>query len=77
MIFVISHEIRKMINGPDSPFIVGMALKADKAKKHVRRELLECAESHGIRIVVIDENKSLEEQGPFDVILQKIRRPGA
>jgi inositol-1,3,4-trisphosphate 5/6-kinase/inositol-tetrakisphosphate 1-kinase len=54
---------------------VGFALKKEKARKHVREELLEAARERGIEIVVIDETRSLEEQGPFDVILQKIRKP--
>ncbi|KAI8102202.1 hypothetical protein M9435_005808 [Picochlorum sp. BPE23] len=58
-----------------TPFRVGFALKKEKARKHIRDELIECAKSRGIEIVVIDETLPLEEQGPFDVILQKIRRP--
>lgn len=56
-------------------FRVGFALKKEKAGKHIRDELIECAKSRGIEIIVIDETLPLEEQGPFDVILQKIRRP--
>eukprot|EP00890_Picochlorum_soloecismus_P001327 jgi/Picsp_1/2195/NSC_05659-R1_protein len=55
-------------------YTVGVALKKEKARKHVRDELLSCAERNGIKIVVIDEFRPLEEQGPFDAILQKIRR---
>lgn len=54
---------------------VGFALKKDKARKHIRSELIECAKNRGIEIVVIDEFSPLEDQGPFDAILQKIRRP--
>lgn len=57
-----------------SPIRAGFALRKEKARKHVRAELVEEARSRGIEIVVIDENRPLEEQGPFDVILQKIRR---
>lgn len=57
-------------------YTVGVALKKEKARKHIRDELLSCAERNGIKIVVIDEFRPLEEQGPFDAILQKIRRPG-
>jgi hypothetical protein len=54
---------------------VGFALRKEKARKHVRAELVEEARARGIHIVVIDEALPLEQQGPFDVILQKIRRP--
>jgi len=53
---------------------VGFALRKEKAAKHVRPELVEEARTRGIEIVVIDEGRPLEQQGPFDVILQKIRR---
>jgi len=53
---------------------VGFALRKEKAAKHVRTELVEEGRARGIEIVVIDEGRPLEQQGPFDVILQKIRR---
>lgn len=53
---------------------MGFALRKEKAAKHVRPELVEEARTRGIEIVVIDEGRPLEQQGPFDVILQKIRR---
>jgi len=56
-------------------FRVGFALKKEKAQKHIRKELVECAKSRGIEIVLIDEYVPLEDQGHFDAILQKIRRP--
>lgn len=56
-------------------FRVGFALKKEKAQKHIRRELVECAKSRGIEIVLIDECTPLEQQGHFDAILQKIRHP--
>lgn len=57
-----------------NPIRVGFALRKEKARKHVRAELVEAAEARGITIIVIDEHSPLEAQGPFDVILQKIRR---
>lgn len=57
-------------------YTVGVALKKEKARKHIRDELVACALANGIRLVLIDEFVPLEEQGPFDAILQKIRRPG-
>lgn len=65
-----------MSEGDSRPmFRVGFALKKEKAQKHIRRELVECAKTRGIDIVLIDECVPLEDQGPFDAILQKIRRP--
>ena len=63
-------------NEVSTPFIVGMALKKDKAKKHISQKLIDRAAEHGIMLKVIDENVALEDQGHFDVILQKIRRRG-
>jgi hypothetical protein len=60
----------------EKPFVVGMALKADKAKKHVSQKLIDYAAEHGIHLKIIDENVSLSDQGSFDVICQKIRRRG-
>jgi Inositol 1,3,4-trisphosphate 5/6-kinase pre-ATP-grasp domain len=57
-------------------FVVGMALKAEKAKKHVSQKLIDYAAEHGIELKVIDEHVPLEDQGHFDVICQKIRRRG-
>jgi len=57
-------------------FIVGMALKAEKAKKHVSRKLIDYAAKHGIHLKVIDEFVPLEDQGHLDAICQKIRRRG-
>lgn len=67
--------------GPDRPdderrFVVGMALKKDKASKHISQKLIQVAARRGIDIRAIDEACPLETQGPFDVILQKIRRRG-
>ena len=59
---------------PSTPIRVGFALRKEKARKHVRAELIEEAQARGITIIMIDEHLPLEAQGPFDVILQKIRR---
>ncbi|KAH7617751.1 hypothetical protein Ndes2526B_g07618 [Nannochloris sp. 'desiccata'] len=55
-------------------FVVGMALKAEKAKKHISQKLIDYAAGHGIHLKVIDENVTLEDQGHLDAICQKIRR---
>ncbi len=58
------------------PFIVGMALNAEKAEKHISPKLIDYAEKHGILLRIIDENLPLESQGTFHAICQKIRRRG-
>ena len=58
------------------PLRVGMALKKEKSKKHITETLVKKAAESNIELVPIDEEKSLEKQGPFDIILQKIRRQG-
>lgn len=69
------NQIESMIE--KTPFVVGMALKKEKAKKHLSQKLIDRATQHGILLKVIDEYVPLAEQGHFDVILQKIRRRGA
>ena len=58
------------------PLKVGMALKKDKRHKHLTEKLMAAAAAAKIELVPIDEERSLEQQGPFDIILQKIRRQG-
>ena len=57
-------------------FVVGFALRSAKARKHVNDRLIQQALEAGIRVVVLDELTPLEDQGPLDVVLQKIRHPG-
>ncbi len=57
-------------------FIVGIAIKHDKARKHINEKLIDRASGVDIAIRIIDDRRPLEKQGPFDVILQKIRRKG-
>lgn len=56
--------------------VVGYAVKREKAEKHVSAELIERASEAGIEIRVVDPEQPLEQQGPFDVLLQKIRLDG-
>lgn len=51
---------------------VGYALTAKKAESFVKPGLVKRARSKGIIFTVIDHERPLLEQGPFDVILQKI-----
>ncbi len=48
-----------------------------QAKKHLRPTLLETAAAAGVIIKVVHFGQPLAEQGPFDVLLHKIRRKGA
>ncbi len=60
----------------DKPFVVGMALKAEKAKKHISKKLTDYAEKHGIQLKLIDAKLPLDSQGHLDAICHKIRRRG-
>ena len=53
---------------------VGCAITAKKAGSLLRPALVEAAASRGITLVAIDLAVPLQEQGPFDVILHKVRR---
>ncbi|XP_031487382.1 inositol-tetrakisphosphate 1-kinase 3-like isoform X2 [Nymphaea colorata] len=52
--------------------VVGYALTSKKVKSFLQPKLEGLARKKGIMFVAIDRNKSLEEQGPFDVILHKL-----
>lgn len=53
--------------------VVGYALTSKKTKSFLQPKFERLARSKGISFVAIDQNKSLHEQGPFDIILQKLR----
>lgn len=67
---------RMVLEKEEPHFIVGMALKAEKAKKHISQKLIDYAAKHGIHIKVINEDLALDDQGHLDAICQKIRRRG-
>ncbi|CAN6441320.1 unnamed protein product [Victoria cruziana] len=52
--------------------VVGYALTSKKVKSFLQPKLESLARKKGVLFVSIDRNKSLEEQGPFDVILHKL-----
>ncbi|CAL5227409.1 g10367 [Coccomyxa viridis] len=54
--------------------VVGIALLPAKAKKHLGPKLIEKAAEMGIEIRPVHVGRPLEEQGPFDVLLHKVRR---
>ncbi len=45
-------------------------------KKHISDKLVAAAAEAGISLRFIDKEQPLEAQGPFDAILQKVRKPG-
>lgn len=47
-----------------------------QAKKHLRPKLLATAAAAGVAIKVVHFGQPLAEQGPFDVLLHKIRQTG-
>ena len=56
--------------------VIGLALKAEKAQKHVSQALVDRAAAAGLELRLVDSARPLEEQGPFDVLLQKIGGSG-
>jgi len=47
-----------------------------QAKKHLRPKLLATAAAAGVTIKVVNFGQPLADQGPFDVLLHKIRKKG-
>jgi hypothetical protein len=47
-----------------------------QAKKHLGPKLIERAAEMGIEIRPVHVGQPLEEQGPFDILLHKVRRKG-
>ena len=56
--------------------IVGVALKKEKAEKHIKPKLIALAADAGIELKLIDPDQSLQSQEPFSVLLHKIRDVG-
>jgi len=54
-------------------YTVGYALTEKKIQSFLRPELLTYAREHGIQFKRIDPRTPLPEQGPFDVIIHKLR----
>lgn len=55
---------------------MGVALKKEKAEKHITPKLIATAAKAGIVLKLIDPDQSLESQEPFSVLLHKIRDVG-
>ena len=47
-----------------------------QAKKHLGPKLIDKAAEMGIEIRPVHVGRPLEEQGPFDILLHKVRRKG-
>jgi len=68
----IAPAVMAVASPPPRSFTVGYALTSKKIKSFIQPKLESHASTKGIRLVAIDRNKLLTEQGPFDVILHKI-----
>ncbi|XP_031478687.1 inositol-tetrakisphosphate 1-kinase 3-like isoform X2 [Nymphaea colorata] len=58
---------------PKQKLVVGYALKPNKIKSFLQPRLEALAREKGIMFVAIDQNKSLLDQGPFDIVLHKFK----
>ncbi|XVE95102.1 hypothetical protein REPUB_Repub02eG0067700 [Reevesia pubescens] len=52
--------------------VVGYALTSKKVKSFLQPKLEGLARNKGIFFVAIDQNQPLSDQGPFDIVLQKL-----
>lgn len=52
--------------------VVGYALTSKKTKSFLQPKLERLARNKGIYFVAIDPSRTLSEQGPFDIVLQKL-----
>ncbi|XP_019051812.1 PREDICTED: inositol-tetrakisphosphate 1-kinase 3-like isoform X2 [Nelumbo nucifera] len=52
--------------------VVGYALTSKKTKSFLQPKLEGLARNKGIFFVAIDQNRSLSDQGPFDIVLHKL-----
>jgi flagellar biosynthesis GTPase FlhF len=68
----IAPAVMAVASPPPRSFTVGYALTSKKIKSFIQPKLESHASTKGIRLVAIDRNKLLTEQGPFDVILHKV-----
>ncbi|CAK9167868.1 unnamed protein product [Ilex paraguariensis] len=68
-----SHKFPIGFVSPQPPkLIVGYALTSKKKKSFLQPKLVALARNKGILFVGIDLNRSLSDQGPFDVVLHKL-----
>ncbi|KAG6474116.1 hypothetical protein ZIOFF_068040 [Zingiber officinale] len=58
---------------PQKRLIVGYALTSKKVKSFFQPKLERLARKKGIIFVAIDQSRSLLDQGPFDIVLHKVR----
>ncbi|KAK9941756.1 hypothetical protein M0R45_007450 [Rubus argutus] len=57
---------------PPTKLVVGYALTSKKKKSFLQPKLIGLARNKGISFIAIDPNRTLSEQGPFDVVLHKL-----
>ncbi|KAL4194245.1 hypothetical protein AMTRI_Chr05g58380 [Amborella trichopoda] len=65
-------SINMSSGSPGHKIVVGYALTSKKIKSFLQPHFEGIARKKGILFVAIDRNRSLEEQGPFDVVLHKL-----
>ncbi|XP_008785699.1 inositol-tetrakisphosphate 1-kinase 1-like isoform X2 [Phoenix dactylifera] len=58
---------------PQLKLVVGYALTSKKVKSFLQPKLEGLARKKGILFVAIDHTRPLSEQGPFDIVLHKVR----
>uniref|UniRef100_A0A7N0THR2 Inositol-tetrakisphosphate 1-kinase n=1 Tax=Kalanchoe fedtschenkoi TaxID=63787 RepID=A0A7N0THR2_KALFE len=67
------HEADCGEAGATPPIVVGYALTPKKITSFMQPKLENLARSKGITFVAIDQNRPLSDQGPFDVVMHKLR----
>lgn len=56
-----------------SKLVVGCALLPKKIRRYLTEDFVRMAKGRNLELRVIDRSKPLDEQGPFHVILHKVR----
>ncbi|KAF7817087.1 inositol-tetrakisphosphate 1-kinase 3-like isoform X1 [Senna tora] len=65
-------EVNAGLSSGKREVVVGYALTSKKIKSFLQPKLECLARNKGIHFVAIDHNRSLSDQGPFDIVLQKL-----
>ncbi|XP_061356255.1 inositol-tetrakisphosphate 1-kinase 3 [Gastrolobium bilobum] len=67
-----SPVVNARFSSPKRVVVVGYALTSKKIKSFLQPKLEGLARNKGILFVAIDHNRSLSDQGPFDIVLHKL-----
>ena len=59
----------------DAALLVGYTMKPSRERNLASRGLLPLTAPHGVCFVPVDFARPLEQQGPFDIMLHKVRLP--